>query len=268
MKKNSGKHISIDTVEHYSDIRARLISQLVVMSMIIIALLILAIRWRNNQQIQTFSVSGNSAIRKEEIMALASLKPADTLGSTPGKYRLSEIRSQVMRHPFIQNAIVQTNGFKGIHIIIEERKPFLAIPTVLGKFDFIDSSGIVLPYEVFAQSGDVPIVYGLYKSGKIDTAVLSSLKYLVSSAQKRDGALQEFLSEIDYNQQSKSFTFITTDGATRVMFGSIDNAPKKFEKLHLYLQHASELSGTARYIDVRWKDQIVIGKPLALASKL
>ena len=127
MKKNSGKHISIDTVEHYSDIRARLISQLVVMSMIIIALLILAIRWRNNQQIQTFSVSGNSAIRKEEIMALASLKPADTLGSTPAKYRLSEIRNQVMRHPFIQNAIVQTNGFKGIHIIIEERKPLKPI---------------------------------------------------------------------------------------------------------------------------------------------
>ena len=113
MKKNSGKHISIDTVDHYSDIRARLISQLVMMTMIIIALLILAIRWRNNQQIQTFSVSGNAAVRKEEILALASLKPADTLGSNLGKYRLSEIRTQVMRHPFIQNAIVQSNGFKG-----------------------------------------------------------------------------------------------------------------------------------------------------------
>ena len=70
MKKNSGKHIPIDSVYHYSDIRARLISQLVIMAMIIIALLILAIRWRNNQQIQTFSVSGNSAVRTDKYVIL------------------------------------------------------------------------------------------------------------------------------------------------------------------------------------------------------
>ena len=242
--------------------RARVISQLIVIGLVTIAILILALRWKSKQEINSIVIEGVKSIRAEEVLALASIRTSDTTDVAPSSARLSEIQQKVMKHPYIKQAIVESNGVKGLKITVEERQPYAAFPSVMGKIDYVDSTGVVLPYDIFSQQSDVPVVHGLFHDNSIDKKVLASLKDILESAKKKDLGLQELLSEIEYDARQNLYTFITTDGETRILFGSADNIEKKLEKLRLYMIHTSSEPIHAHYVDVRWKNQIVIGKSL------
>jgi hypothetical protein len=97
--------------------------------------------------------------------------------------------------------------------------------------------------------------------------MLSSIKAIIETAKLKDMGLQELLSEIDINKQTNEYTFITTDGETQIKFGSPENIERKLEKLRLYMLHSATKQGHPTYVDIRWKNQIVIGKQPLLASK-
>jgi len=147
-----------------------------------------------------------------------------------------------------------------------EREPYIAFPSTMGRIDYVDSSGIILPYDKFSHNSDVPIIHGIYDGRKINKTILKNISDIIETAKMKDIGLQELLSEIDVNSIKKEFTFITTDGETEIKFGSADNIDRKLEKLRLYMLHAATRQGHPRYVDIRWKNQIVIGKQPLLAS--
>jgi cell division septal protein FtsQ len=245
--------------------RAGAISQLIVIGLVIIAILILAIRWKSTQNVQSILIEGVKAIRPEEVMALASITLADTTEAASTK-RLAHIRMNILKHPYILDAIVESNGIRGIKIQVFERQPYIAFPSSTGKIDYVDSSGVILPYDIYSHTSDVPIIYGIYDGKKINKNILNHISLIIESAKRKDIGLQEVLSEIDVNQVKNEYTFITTDGETEIKFGSPDNIDRKLEKLRLYMLHASTREGHPRYVDIRWKNQIVIGKQSFLAS--
>lgn len=254
-----------DPTDISPEARAGAISQLIVIGLVIIAILILAIRWKSTQHVQSIVIEGAKAIRPEEIMAMASLTLSDTTESA-SKKRLAHIRMNILKHPYIKDAIVESNGIRGIKIHVQERQPYIAFPSTSGKIDYVDSSGVILPYEIFSHNSDVPIIHGIYDGKKINRMILKHISQIIETAKKKDIGLQELLSEIDVNHSKKEYTFITTDGETEIMFGSADNIDRKLEKLRLYMLHASTRQGHPRYVDIRWKNQVVIGKQSLLAS--
>jgi cell division septal protein FtsQ len=254
-----------DPTDFSPEARAGAISQLIVIGLVIIAILILALRWKSTQNVQSIVIEGAKAIRPEEVLAMASLTLADTTESASSS-RLAHIRMNVLKHPYIKDAIVESNGIRGIKIQVMEREPYIAFPSTMGRIDYVDSSGIILPYDKFSHNSDVPIIHGIYDGSKINKSILKNISEIIETAKMKDIGLQELLSEIDVNSTKKEFTFITTDGETEIKFGSADNIDRKLEKLRLYMLHASTRQGHPRYVDIRWKNQIVIGKQPLLAS--
>lgn len=246
--------------------RAGAISQLIVVGLVVIAVLILAIRWKSTQHVQSIVIEGVKALRHEEILAIASLTIADTTQSASSK-RLAVIRDRIVKHPYVKDVIVESNGIKGLKITIFEKQPYIAFPSSMGSIDYVDSTGTVLPYEKFSHSSDVPIIHGIYDGSRINRNMLSSIKAIIEAAKMKDMGLQELLSEIDINKQTNEYTFITTDGETQIKFGSPENIERKLEKLRLYMLHSATKQGHPTYVDIRWKNQIVIGKQPLLASK-
>lgn len=254
-----------DPTDFSPEARAGAISQLIVIGLVILAILILAIRWKSMQDVQSIVIEGTKAIRSEEVMALASLTFADTTESASQK-RLANIRMSILKHPYIKDAIVESNGIRGIKIHVIERIPYIAFQSGMGNIDYVDSSGVILPYKIFSHVSDVPIIHGIYDGKRINKKVLKDVSLIIESAKRKDIGLQELLSEIDIQYPNKEYTFITTDGETAIKFGTPDNIDRKLEKLRLYMLHASTKQGHPRYVDIRWKNQIVIGKQALLAS--
>lgn len=245
--------------------RASAISQLIVVGLVVIAILILAIRWKSTQHVQSIVIEGVKALRHEEVLAIASLTMADTTQSASSQ-RLAVIRDKILKHPYIRDAIVESNGIHGLKITVFEKQPYIAFQSSLGNIDYVDSSGTVLPYEKFSHTSDVPIIHGIHNGSRIDKSMLAKIKAIIETAKMKDMGLQELLSEIDINTITKEYTFITTDGETQIKFGTPDNIDRKLEKLRLYMLHSATKQGHPRYVDIRWKNQIVIGKQSMLAS--
>lgn len=253
-----------DSADADPETRASAISQLIVIALVFIAILILAIRWKSIQDVQSIVVVGVKAIRPEEVLSMASINIADTTESASVQ-RLAGIRQRILKHPYIRDVIVESNGVRGVKITVFEREPYIAFPSSAGNIDYVDSSGIVLPYDAFSRSTDVPIIHGIYQGGTIHSRLLKHVKSIIETAKRKDIGLQEVLSEIDI-KSSGEFVFITTDGDTEIMFGTPDNIDRKLEKLRLYMAHSAMKQGHPRYVDIRWKNQIVIGKQPLLAS--
>ncbi|MFZ9760225.1 MAG: cell division protein FtsQ/DivIB [Candidatus Kapaibacteriota bacterium] len=255
-----------DATDMNPEARAGAISQLIVVGLVLVAVLILAIRWKSTQHVQSIVIEGVKALRHEEILSLASLTIADTTQSASSK-RLAVIRDRILKHPYVKDVIVETSGIKGIKITVTEKQPYIAFPSSMGKIDYVDSTGTVLPYEKFSHTSDVPIVHGIHEGSKINRKMLSSIVSIIEMAKLKDMGLQELLSEIDIDKKQNEYTFITTDGETQIKFGTPENIDRKLEKLRLYMVHSATRQGHPTYVDIRWKNQIVIGKQPLLASK-
>lgn len=255
-----------DATDLNPEARAGAISQLIVVGLVLVAVLILAIRWKSTQHVQSIVIEGVKALRHEEILSLASLTIADTTQSASSK-RLAVIRDRILKHPYVKDVIVETSGIKGIKITVTEKQPYIAFPSSMGKIDYVDSTGTVLPYEKFSHTSDVPIVHGIHEGSKINRKMLSSIVSIIEMAKLKDMGLQELLSEIDIDKKQNEYTFITTDGETQIKFGTPENIDRKLEKLRLYMVHSATRQGHPTYVDIRWKNQIVIGKQPLLASK-
>lgn len=254
-----------DASDMNPEARAGAVSQLIVIGLVVIAVLILAIRWKSTQHVQSIVIEGVKALRHEEILAMASLTMADTTESASSK-RLAIIRDKIRKHPYVKDVIVESNGIRGLKITVFEKQPYIAFPSSLGKIDYVDSTGTVLPYEKFSHTSDVPIVHGIHDGSKIDQKMLASIKSIIETAKLKDMGLQELLSEIDIDKQVNEFTFTTTDGETQIKFGTPENIDRKLEKLRLYMLHSANRQGHPTYVDIRWKNQVVIGKQPLLAS--
>jgi cell division septal protein FtsQ len=254
---------SNNPAENSAELRTRLLSQLAVTALIICGLLVMALRWKMRQQVDSLSVSGVKAIRAEEILALAAIHEQDSTAEQQAQ--LAAIKSRVLRHPYVQDVIVQRAGIRGINIQVKERQPVIAIPVSSGRIDYVDSNGIILPYELFSFASDVPIVHGVYNNGRIDTALLHSVCNILEVSRRGEGALQEFLSEINYDRQNHTFSFVITDGGTHIIFGGPENCDQKLEKLRLYLRHSHTHGQQAKYVDLRWHNQIVVGNQPQMA---
>ena len=88
-----------DPTDFNPEARAGAISQLIVIGLVIIAILILALRWKSTQNVQSIVIEGAKALRPEEVMAMASLTLADTTESASAT-RLAHIRMNILKHPY------------------------------------------------------------------------------------------------------------------------------------------------------------------------
>lgn len=222
-------------------------------------LVLLSSRWRERQMVKHVVVEGCHLIEEQEILDCAALG-IDSLSMA--EIKPQEVLQRVMVHPFVQHASVSVQTGETIVITIEERRPVASLLMGDASVRYIDAEAVVLPHRFTEQVLDIPLLTGFaVGTTAVDTVQLQRAVALVEQLHTVDKKLYRGISEIAV-QDNGNIVLRTTDRAIPILFGQCEETEQKIAKLSAYWNtqvfHGDIPDVT--YIDVRWRDQVVVGE--------
>jgi cell division protein FtsQ len=208
--------------------------------------------------VQIFKISGISNLTERDVIFLSEIK----MGSNIFYLDEKEIAKKIARSPFIKRVTVKKKLPSIVKIIISERKPVAYLNTKPLKL--ISSSGVLLPRPVNLPYPDLPMISTsnskfMIKNGKIKNIkileALTLLKELTLISQKINSIISEIILA-----DNKIRIKLIGSGAT--MYLPKENRHEQLLALLYFLENKeiNELLPNLAYIDLRFKDQIVIKK--------
>jgi cell division septal protein FtsQ len=232
--------------------------QILCLILIVMVIALFANRWRNNQSIQRIDFIGNRLIPTQEL----SKKLSEALGdSTVGKYSLNKIEKNIEEHPYVEKTIALHKDVNVIKIEVHERIPSAIIVDNEGNLAFANDSGKILPYRMFKDINDLPVISGIYNGTKLDTFRFHGCISILRKLEEDNFVLlSKLISDIVFNTDNRYYELRTAEGGVRIIVGNLDCLDKKLSKLNVYLneQFLDDKKTICDYIDLRWKDQIVV----------
>jgi cell division septal protein FtsQ len=222
----------------------------------VVAVVLFAVKWAKEQKIQSLSVSGNSALHKSDVVG----ELVDTVVNFPnGKIKLSNLQKLLKQNPMIQETYITHKNLNELKVEIKERRPEALLTLENGELAYIDAELNIIPYQLYNDMPDVPLIRGVFNDGKIDSSgILGALTILNSLTSDSLHYLQTMISEIDYNLANKDFNLISSDDGVLIKLGSIKDLNYKINKLDSYWRKNLVCSNKKlKYIDLRWSNHII-----------
>lgn len=220
------------------------------------ALIYLAIAWGESQKIKKVNISGNNIIADKDIMEHISKAVIDNPNS---KIKIENIQDLLKKNPYIRETYITHKNLNEIKVEVKERNPVAALILENGNPVYIDAEMNLLPYNIYDNMPDVPIVNGIFADGKIDTVgILGSFLIIKSLSENNKSYLLPLISEINYNKNNKNFNLITGDAGTEVYLGKLDDIELKLDKLDsFYKNNLVSRRKSLKYIDLRWGNHVL-----------
>lgn len=225
----------------------------------IVAITIFAINWSKEQKIENVSVSGNELLSRKSIM--------ENLDDTLINHKRSIIKAQnieklLKQNPYIQETYITNKNLNELKVEVKERIPVAVLVLENGELAVIDKDMNLLPYQVFENFPDVPLIKGVFSNGKIDsTGINGAVCILNQIAISADTTLYPQISEIKYNRNNKNFDLFTSESGLKVMLGKNEDINLKIDKLACFLKstYMSSKNTLPKYLDLRWSNHIIAG---------
>lgn len=220
------------------------------------AIILFAIKWANEQKIESVSVVGNELVPHNDLLSEVS----DTLlNKSNSIIKLKNVEKLLKQNPYIQESYITHKNLNEISVEIKERIPVAALVLENGNLAFIDGEINILPYKLYNNMPDVPIIRGVFLNGRIDsTGILGCLVLLSKLNTDELSYLNTLISEIDYNINTKNFNLIGSETGAIIKLGSIKDLELKINKLDSYWKDALVSSEDKPiYIDLRWANHII-----------
>ena len=189
-------------------------------------------------------------------------QPLDSLDLTRME-KIIDGRSAVMK----SEAYITRDGI--LHIAVTQRKPVVRFQLPDGGF-YADAEGFIFPLQknyashVQVVDGDIPLAANSGYKGKIEDPkqqewlhrVLAVVNYLENSKMWKDKFVQISVSK------NGELIMIPRTGQERFLIGQPVGIKEKFQKMEKYYTHIIPEKGKDcyRYVDLRFKDQIVCRK--------
>jgi|GEM_PF-2012613 len=231
------------------------------LSVIIILILFLSAyagKWSSNQSIDSFIITGNKFIPTEELLGNVD---SSIVSGIREDVELLELKDKIVRHPYVQTSFIIQKSSSVIEIEVKERMPIAILVNKDGGLSYCDAMANVLPYRLSLQFQDMPIVRNIFKNNLVDTNALESAVRILKEMKKQEySMLMHYVSELNYERDSKTFSIITTDNACIVKFGTAENIREKLQRLSDFYEYALQDINVndIRYIDVRWDERIIV----------
>lgn len=230
------------------------------LAMILIAfvcLILFARIWNNGQPINSISVSGISLIPESEITnAVKNI----VINVPKNKIDMSKINHILSSNPFVVASYIKSDGIRSIDIEIIEREPAALVKNEDGELSFADLRSAVMPYRLFRQYSDLPVISGVYHYGELDTNALKNAVVILNELKQEENIeLYKLISEIKYMPVKKQFMIYMADDGTKVLLGSASELSDKMANLYEFWKSKSSNPSIAgmQYLDVRWNGQVV-----------
>ncbi len=224
----------------------------------IVAITIFAINWSKEQKIENVSVSGNELL--SETSLIESLD--DTLiNHKRSIIKVQNIEKLLKQNPYIQETYVTNKNLNELKVEVKERVPVAILVLENGELAVIDKELNILPYQLFNNFPDIPLIKGVFLNGKIDsTGINGAICILNQIATNIDTTLYSYISEIKYNRNNKCFDLFTSDTGLKVMLGKNEEINLKIDKLECFLKSSYLSKSIApKYLDLRWSNHIIAG---------
>lgn len=197
-------------------------------------------------------VLGNSLMSETEILALSQLQVGTNLFACD----ITSVTERVAQHPMVKKVLLHREPPETLVISIEERQPVGLLNTPNGLMG-LDESGKIFPLSPAAQV-DLPILTGIDLQRDKDGSWASALAKFVTALQIRTPAFWREISEIcTDNPHSATVYLVADDLALRMR---LENPEKQIRNFRAYTQASSGLGTDLAYIDLRYRDQVIVGR--------
>ncbi len=226
-------------------------------ALVAMVIIILSYNWRGNQTIKSIEISGNHIISTQEINNIVS----DSVLKMPNeKVKLSAIQKKLQSHPFVESSIIKYKGPEEITVLIKERNPVATMVLDDGSMMFVDESGRTLPYRLFENFSDLPLIRNIGNSERIDKNGLTKCLNIINEMRKPENRfLYHYLSELVFSSKYNSAELKMRTGKICVNFGKIDDIESKIEKLRIYWLNENPIAGSmVSSINLQWNDYLVV----------
>ncbi len=234
------------------------IGQFIVYLIILVFVIGAGLRWRSQQEFHGLRISGLHYMNESEIR---SVLDSTLLPRKMSDIRLHDIRSAVLRVPYVQNAVVQRSNENEIEIQVTERKPLALIVRAGGDMQYVDDQSVILPYRVLQNGSDVPILRGIDRNGSIDSSVLQHAGIVLNELRNEESSLVfNDISELRYSEEERSYSFESSADGTKILFGGFENHSEKVRNLCSLIRYTGQQNdqGAASLIDLRWSNKVFV----------
>lgn len=217
----------------------------------------LAIAWSENQEIKKVNISGNKIVNEEDILKSMS---SSAINNQNFEIDISKIQKLLKKNPYIQETYITHKNLNEIKVEVKERNPIASMVLENGNLVYIDSSMNLLPYILYDNMPDVPLLNGVFQNGEIDSlAIIGSFAILNLINKDTKQYLLPLISEIDYNKSNNTFSIITSGEGAEIKLGGIHNLDTKINKMDAFYKSSYIASNKSiKYIDLRWDNQILV----------
>jgi cell division septal protein FtsQ len=208
-------------------------------------------------QVARINVHNNSRLSRDEVIALAGVKPGDDMLGI----RLNRVVELVARNPWVEEVKVRRNLPETLRIEIRERVPKGIVN--MGYLYYCDTKGEIFKPLNDGDSLDFPVITGITEedAGRdpagTKLAMTAALQLMDLLDRNRTITLKD-VSEIHYDK-GFGFTIFTATGGVAVRLGKDDYEAKLARLDRIF----PDLQGTLlslEYIDLDYPDKIIVKK--------
>lgn len=221
-----------------------------------VGLIVAAQAWNSTQPIKEVVITGNTLIPCSEI----SKSIADTIINIPkNQIKYDVVKRNIASNPFISETYIK-EGIHTLDIEVKERLPIALIKDEIGELCYVDCDAALLPYRLFKEHSDLPIISGVYNGLKVDSSALRGAIILINETKNQENQfLAKLISEIIYDRNLKEYIIYTSDSGLKIYIGSNSDLSDKLYKLESFWQTKLIGKNTTNlaYIDLRWNSQVI-----------
>jgi hypothetical protein len=199
-------------------------------------------------------ISGHRHLGREEIYEASGVHEQNIFWIQP-----SRVREAITRVQGIKSVQVHCTLPAQVTIEVVERQPVVLWSIDSPRKDWwLDEEGVVLPYgEILPDT-----VYVVDSSGRqLQEGDRIEPKGIVQSVQELSASLPEVNTFYYQDEHGLSFTQTTALGSWPVYVGNSDDLLRKIQVVQALTEYLVENRIKPTYIDVRWADFPVYGKP-------
>lgn len=207
--------------------------------------------------LERIEVSRMKRVSRDEIIALAGVKPGDPML----RLDLKRVAEQIEKNPWVETLRLRRHFPSTLTIELTEREPVAVVN--MGYLYYLDSKGEIFKPLTEGDRLDYPIFTGITEEdlGKDPAgtkAMISTALGIMDLLRKGTTFRLENVSEIHLDK-GYGYTLFTAEGGIPVKLGNGDFQAKLARLSRIYGDLAAQ-SSALEYIDLNYSDKIVVKK--------
>ena len=202
------------------------------------------------------SVVGNRLLPEGDVVVWSGLEIGDNLFAC----NLETATDRLEAQPMIEQALLLREPPETLVIELQEREPVALLATPEGLMG-LNAEGIVFPLPQVPL--DLPAVTGITvirdSTGRWQADRLANIATFVNQLKRRTPDFWQDVSEVCMAQLGLATVYLVGDGLALRM--RLEEADRQVHKFKTYVNAVKDQGIDLAYVDLRYRDQVVIGKP-------